>query len=50
MRTLVFGVSPTDPATFVALSALLMIVAGLASYLPAREAAQTDPMTAMRAE
>jgi len=50
MRTLVFGVSPTDPATFVGLSAFLIVVAALASYLPAREAGRTDPMTAMRAD
>jgi len=50
MRTLVFGVSTTDPATFVGLSAFLIVVAGLASYLPARDAARTDPMAAMRAD
>jgi len=50
MRTLLFGVSTTDPATFVGLSAFLIVVAGLASYLPARDAARTDPMAAMRAD
>jgi putative ABC transport system permease protein len=50
MHTLVFGVSTTDPATFVGLSAFLIVVAGLASYLPARDAARTDPMAAMRAD
>ena len=50
MRSLVFGVSPTDPATFVALSVFLVVVAALASYLPARDAARTDPMVAMRAD
>ena len=50
MRTLVFGVSTTDPATFAGLSVFLIVVAGLASYLPARDAARTDPMTAMRAD
>jgi predicted permease len=50
MRTLVFGVSTTDPVTFVALSVLLVVVAALASYLPAREAAQTDPMIALRSD
>ena len=48
MRSLVFGVSTTDPATFAALSALLVVVAALASYLPARQAARTDPMFALR--
>jgi len=50
MRSLVFGVSPTDPATFVGLSVFLVVVAALASYLPARDAARTDPMVAMRAD
>jgi ABC-type antimicrobial peptide transport system permease subunit len=50
MRTLVFGVSTTDPATFVGLSAFLVGVAALASYLPARQAAKTDPMVALRAD
>jgi putative ABC transport system permease protein len=50
MRTLVFGVSTTDPATFVGLSVFLIMVAALASYLPARQAARTDPMVALRAD
>ena len=50
MRTLLFGVSPTDPVTFVGLSAFLIGVAALASYVPARAAARTDPMVALRAE
>jgi ABC-type antimicrobial peptide transport system permease subunit len=50
MRTLVFGVSTTDPATFGALSGFLIMVAALASYLPARQAARTDPMVALREE
>jgi predicted permease len=50
MRTLLFGVSATDPATFVGLSAFLIGVAALASYLPARSAAKTDPMVALRSD
>ena len=50
MRTLVFGVSATDPVTFGALSVFLIMVAALASYLPARQAARTDPMVALRQE
>ena len=48
MRTLLFGVSATDPATFVGLSIALIGVAALASYLPARQAARTNPMIALR--
>lgn len=50
MRTLLFGVSPTDAATFVGLAAFLIGVAALASYLPARSAARTDPMVALRSD
>lgn len=50
MRTLVFGVSTTDPATFAGLSLFLIVVAAVASYLPARQAARTDPMVALRSE
>ena len=50
MRTLLFGVSATDPLTFVALSLFLVLVAVLASYLPARQAARTDPMVALRSD
>jgi predicted permease len=50
MRTLLFGVSATDPATFAALSAFLIGIAALASYLPARSAARTDPMVALRSD
>jgi predicted permease len=45
---LLFGVEPGDPATLVAVSALLMAVAFIASYLPARQAARVDPMVALR--
>ena len=50
MRTLLFGVSTTDPVTFGALSLFLVMVAALASWLPARQAARTDPMVALRSE
>ena len=50
MRTLLFGVGATDPATFAALSVFLIGIAALASYLPARSAARTDPMVALRSD
>jgi predicted permease len=50
MASFLFGVSPTDPMTYVAVSAVLAVVALLATYLPARRAARVDPIVALRAE
>ena len=48
--SLLFGVSPRDPLTFLAVAALLALVAGAASYIPARRAMRTDPVVALRYE
>jgi putative ABC transport system permease protein len=50
LRGLLFEVSPTDATTFAAMSVLLLFVALLASYFPARCATRVDPMVALRAE
>jgi putative ABC transport system permease protein len=50
MRSLLFSVSPHDPATFISATLLLAIVALLACYLPARRTTKVDPMIALRRE
>jgi predicted permease len=50
MSVLLFGVSPVDPATYVSVSAALVMAAGLASYLPSRRATHLDPIVALRDE
>jgi ABC-type lipoprotein release transport system permease subunit len=48
LSSLVFGIDALDPMTFGAVSVLLILVAGLATLIPALQASRTDPMRALR--
>jgi putative ABC transport system permease protein len=50
LASLVWGVQPTDPATLAGVSVLLLLVAILASLVPARRAARTPPSEALRSD
>jgi putative ABC transport system permease protein len=50
LRSLLFGITPTDPLALAAVVAVLLFTSGLACYLPARRASKLDPMIALRHE
>ena len=50
MSSLLYGVAPTDPATFAAICIVIAAVALIASWIPARRAARVDPLVAIRSE
>ncbi|HZI62900.1 MAG TPA: hypothetical protein VFD62_19560 [Pyrinomonadaceae bacterium] len=50
MRSLLFEISPNDPVTIGVIALLVIVVATLASYMPARRATRVDPMVALRYE
>jgi ABC-type lipoprotein release transport system permease subunit len=50
MRSLLFEISPNDPLTFAGVALLLLLVAAVVSYLPARRAMRVDPTIALRYE
>ena len=50
IKSFLFGVSPTDPLTFLAISVLLLLTALIASLIPARRATKVDPLVALRNE
>jgi len=50
IRSLLYGVTPSDPVTYASVVALMVIIMGVATYIPARRAMSVDPVRALRAE
>lgn len=50
LRSFVFGIKATDPLTFAIAPMALLMAAGLAIYMPARQAVQIDPLNSLRHE
>jgi ABC-type antimicrobial peptide transport system permease subunit len=50
LKTQLYDVSPNDPVTYIAVPIVLILVAGLAAFLPTRRATRVDPVVALRHE
>ena len=50
MRTLLYGIGPVDPPTYVGATAVLAVVMFIAAYVPARRAMRVNPVSALRSE